>query len=265
MEKELIKNENEEVLTIDSREIAEMMEKEHSKLLRDIRTYSRYIAEANLGLGKYFIESKYIDSNNQERPNYLVTKMGCEICANKMTGKKGILFTVKYVDKFNKMEGQIRKTNTYKLPQTFSEALRQLADKWDENNKLIEENKVMKPKSDFYDKVTESETTFNMNDSAKILNYKGMGRNKLFAFLREQNVLMIGNRPYQRYVDAGYFKEVESEFVKNDEVVVNYKTVVFQKGLDYISKLLDKNGYVINKKGIKSKENKVIKLIEAEN
>ena len=34
--------------------------------------------------------------------------MGCEILANKMTGEKGILFTAKYVDRFNEYEKRIK-------------------------------------------------------------------------------------------------------------------------------------------------------------
>lgn len=113
MVNELIKvNQEEKVNVIDSREVAEMVEKEHSKLMRDIRRYCEYLAEANIGLGEYFIESSYLDANNQSRPCYLVTRKGCEICANKMTGAKGVIFTTKYVDRFNEMEKQL-KNNVY--------------------------------------------------------------------------------------------------------------------------------------------------------
>lgn len=98
---QLINNKN---LTLDSREVAEMVEKRHSDLTRDIRTYCKYLAESKIALGEYFIESSYIDANNQERPCYLLTKMGCEMVANKMIGKKGVLFTAKYVKRFNQME-----------------------------------------------------------------------------------------------------------------------------------------------------------------
>lgn len=95
---------NNKNLTLDSREVAEMVEKRHSDLTRDIRTYCKYLAESKIALGEYFIESSYIDANNQERPCYLLTKMGCEMVANKMIGKKGVLFTAKYVKRFNQME-----------------------------------------------------------------------------------------------------------------------------------------------------------------
>lgn len=94
--------------TLTSNEVAEMIGKEHSKLIRDIRTYIGYLAEAKIGLGDFFIESTYKDSNNQERPNYLLTKQGCEMVSNKLTGPKGVQFTAKYVSRFNQMEERIK-------------------------------------------------------------------------------------------------------------------------------------------------------------
>ncbi|MET1107723.1 Rha family transcriptional regulator [Enterococcus faecium] len=94
--------------TLTSNEVAEMIGKEHSKLIRDIRTYIGYLAEAKIGLGDFFIVSTYKDSNNQERPNYLLTKQGCEMVSNKLTGPKGVQFTAKYVSRFNQMEERIK-------------------------------------------------------------------------------------------------------------------------------------------------------------
>lgn len=93
--------------TLDSREVAEMVGKDHSKLLRDIRIYSEQLAEAKIGLGDFFTESNYKDTNNQTRPCYLVTKKGCEFIAHKLTGIKGTEFTAKYINRFHDMEERI--------------------------------------------------------------------------------------------------------------------------------------------------------------
>lgn len=92
----------------DSREVAEMTGKNHQHLMRDIRGYIKAIGNSpKLDSSKFFIESNYEDANNQTRPCYLLTKQGCEMVANKMTGEKGILFTAEYVQAFNKMEEHI--------------------------------------------------------------------------------------------------------------------------------------------------------------
>ena len=62
--------------TITSMEVAEMVGKEHSKLLRDIRNYVSQLAEAKIGLGDFFTEATYKDANNQNRPCFQVTKKG---------------------------------------------------------------------------------------------------------------------------------------------------------------------------------------------
>ena len=103
-----------QLATIDSREVAEMMGKEHKALLKDINGGGNTIGliptliGANFEPNKYFIESSYIDSRNREQKCYLVTKIGCELLGNKQQGEKGILFTAKYVERFNEMEQAIK-------------------------------------------------------------------------------------------------------------------------------------------------------------
>lgn len=62
------------------------------------------LTKGNFPVGDYFIETTYKDSSGKTNKSYLFTKMGCEFIANKFTGEKGILFTVKYVKRFNEMQ-----------------------------------------------------------------------------------------------------------------------------------------------------------------
>lgn len=135
---------------------------------------------------------------------------------------------------------EIRKTGGYQLPQTYSEALRALADKADEAERLAIENNRMKPKADFYDAVASSKDVIDIGDAAKVLAVPGVGRNKLFSILRDRRILMSNNIPYQKYIDRGYFKLIEQSFTTPDgETRVSVKTVVYQKGVDAIRKLLE--------------------------
>ena len=133
-------------LTIDSREVAEMLGKNHGDLMKDIKGSGKNLGiiptltKGNFPVVDYFIESSYIDAKGETRNCYLCTKMGCEMLGNKQRGEKGILFTAKYVKKFNEMEQQIKQENTYKLPQTYKEALLQLVEQVEENEKLQLEN-----------------------------------------------------------------------------------------------------------------------------
>lgn len=90
--------------TLDSREVAEMVGKEHKELLRDIRRYCKQLGESNIALTDFFTESTYVTEQNKIMPCYRVTKKGCEFIAHKLTGTKGTVFTARYINRFHEMQ-----------------------------------------------------------------------------------------------------------------------------------------------------------------
>lgn len=95
--------------TIDSREVAEMVDKRHDNLVRDIDGYVSIMGHSsNMRIDEFFIESSYSAGTGKSYKCFLVTKKGCEMIANKMTGEKGVLFTAAYVTKFEAMENIIQ-------------------------------------------------------------------------------------------------------------------------------------------------------------
>ena len=135
-----------------------------------------------------------------------------------------------------------------RVPQTFAQALRLAA----KQQEMIEAQQVLieaqKPKVDFYDCVTGSDDTIDMAEVAKVLNC-GMGRNRIFQLLREKEILNNSNQPYQQFVDRGYFRVIESKFTLPDGTTrINLKTVVFQKGLDFIRSVVTGNKSVSRKR-----------------
>lgn len=134
---------------------------------------------------------------------------------------------------------QIRKTGGYHLPQTYAEALRAYADKVEQNEKLAAENAKLLPKAEFFDAVTDSKSAISIGEVAKVLDV-GIGQNKLFAFLRDKKILDRQNIPYQEYIDRGYFRTIEQKYDVRGEVRISIKTLVFQKGIDFIRKQLQK-------------------------
>lgn len=126
------------VETICSTDVAEMVEVEHSKLLRSIRTYCEYLSEAQIGLADFFIESQYIDEQKKPRPCYQITKKGCEMIANKLTGKKGVVFTAKYIERFHEMKDFIvEKKNEFEGLSTEMQALLMLDKRSVEQDKRL--------------------------------------------------------------------------------------------------------------------------------
>lgn len=105
-----IKTEEEkEIPVIDSREVAEMIGKTHSNLMKDIQGSKDgktvgiipTLTKSNFDLVNYFIESSYKDAKGEDRKCYLVTKMGCELLGNKQQCEKGILFIALFSNKFS--------------------------------------------------------------------------------------------------------------------------------------------------------------------
>ena len=97
---------------LSSREVAEMVGKDHSDLLKDIRRYQEYLTEGNFPLSEYFKEDTYKDSTGRTLNCYLVSKKGCEFIAHKMTGQKGAIFTAKYIERFHEMQDALQKPMT---------------------------------------------------------------------------------------------------------------------------------------------------------
>lgn len=102
------------LVTLDSREVAGMMGKRHSEILEYLNGSKKVtgiiptLLNGGICLGDYFIDSNYKDASGKINKCYLVTKMGCELLGNKQQGEKGILFTAKYVERFNQMEQAIK-------------------------------------------------------------------------------------------------------------------------------------------------------------
>lgn len=109
------------------------------------------------------------------------------------------------------------------------------------NNIIQEKDRLLaeqKPKVEFFDTVANSKTALPMDRVAKVLDM-GIGRNKLFELLRDKKILDRNNIPYQTYVDRGYFRVIEQKYTKpTGETVVTTKTLVYQRGVDYIRKIV---------------------------
>lgn len=133
--------------TVTSMEVAQMVNKEHSKLIRDIRRYCKQINEANIGLVDeckispvdFFIETTYLDSKGEERPCFNVTRKGCEFIANKLTGQKGTEFTARYVNRFHELEENNITNSLITALNTISESMIEMKSDINERLSKLEE------------------------------------------------------------------------------------------------------------------------------
>ena len=219
--------------------VARVFGKEHKNVLRDIENLSCSETFNRLN----FERITYKDARNREQTAYQMTKDGFSFLVMGYTGDKAGQFKEKYIDAFNRMEETI-KNGGYAIPQTFSQALMLAAkqqEKIEEQNRLILEQE---PKVQFFDAVASSKDAIEMKSVANTLDFVGVGRNKLFEILRDAGVLTHKNQPMQRFIDNGCFRTIEQKYEKSDgEICINIKTLVYQKGVNYIKSLLEKMGY----------------------
>lgn len=128
---------------VDSRQVAEMIGKNHKELLRDIRGYIEIMQSAaensqrKIAPPDFFIESTF-ENRGKQYPCYLLTKKGCDMVANKMTGEKGVLFTAAYVTAFEAMRHHIEGEGKQIGDKPMTAYQQMMAEKWERDHALQE-------------------------------------------------------------------------------------------------------------------------------
>ena len=99
----------------------------------------------------------------------------------------------------------------------------------------------LEPAANFAYQICSSKDAIDIGSCAKVLN-RNIGRNSLFEFLRNKKVLQSDNIPYQKFIDLGYFRVIETKYTTpTGEIKISLKTLVLQKGVAYINKILGEN------------------------
>jgi Rha family phage regulatory protein len=241
-------------LYLDSRDVADMIGKEHKNLLADIRGYIVAMLKFKDKNGKlnfqptdFFIESSYLSSQNKKLPCFQLTKKGCEMVANKMIGDKGVIFTATYVTKFEEMENELKALHqpSYMIDDPIKRAERWIAEQKEkqqiETKNLMLEQQLAEaePKVTYYDKILSSPGTVTVTQIAK--DY-GLSAAKLNRILHEERVQYKQSRQwflYSNYADKGYTKS-ETHIDGTGEPRMNTKWT--QKGRLFIHQLLNNIG-----------------------
>ena len=228
----LVKVENNQIVT-DSRSVAEHFGKQHKNVLQTIENLA-----AENPATKFLFQKTTFENRGKQYPMYLMNRDGFSLLVMGFTRTKALEWKLKYIEAFNAMERKLKEAtyDSYMISDPVERAKKWIEEE-KERQKLRAENKVMLPKAQFYDMVANTESLFSMADVAKTLDM-GIGRNKLFAFLRDKGILDKDNHPYQKYVDAGYMRLIENHCKAGDNDVVYKCTYVKQKGIDYIRKIL---------------------------
>jgi len=88
-------------VTTTSLQVAKHFNKDHSKVLRQIRSIVDEDTQANFGL------SEYIDESGKRNNCYIIDRDGFVLLAMGFTGKKAMQFKKDYIKAFNQMQAQL--------------------------------------------------------------------------------------------------------------------------------------------------------------
>lgn len=188
-----IMNKNSSVLTMSSREIADLVESRHDSVKRTIERLQDKgliqltpMVEVKNHLGQVVTEYQLI-----KRDTYVVV------------AQLSPEFTARLVDRWQELENQ--QNPTALLPQNYLQALEQLVASEKEKQALALENKAMKPKADFLDLYVDIGTTKSLRETAKILN---MPEKAMIAALERDKALYrqsVNLIPYSDKQSRGLF------------------------------------------------------------
>ena len=240
---------------IDSREVAEMVGKQHNELLKDIRRYAEQLGEGKIPQSDFFTESAYVNSQNKKMPCYQVTKKGCEFIAHKLTGVKGTEFTAKYINRFHEMEDAIKShiptgnelialavVEAQKLLAQKEEEIKQLEDSVQQMDKVITE---LTPKADYADRILSSNDCMTVTQIAQDYGLSAVSFNRILSRAGIQRKVGEQWILYAEYQGKGYVQNKTYDYEKaNGTTGTKLSTVWTQKGRLFLYNRLKEIGVV---------------------
>lgn len=222
--------------TLDSREVAEMIDIRHDNLIKKIRSYQQILDSSKLRSQEFFVLSTYINAQNKEQPCYLLTKKGCEMVANKLTGEKGVLFTAKYVNRFEEMEKKIVQPQ---LPSNPMEVLKLTFDALTQTNenvsnheyriKELEDNKLLNPgEYNYISRAVKNKVKSVMSELD--MNLVGKQKSQIYHAINRDLNCFIGIKTRSQFKAKDFDKALE--FIQNWQLSYTDKKIIEQLELD---------------------------------
>ncbi|MBU9357497.1 phage antirepressor KilAC domain-containing protein [Burkholderia multivorans] len=195
------------VLTMNSLQIAELVESRHDSVKRAIeRLVEKSVIavppmvdmQIDGGNNRTYTTRAYVFRGEQGKRDSIV-----------VVAQLSPQFTARLVDRWQELEAQVIKP-AFQIPQTLCEALRMAADLEEQRAALALENEEkarlleeQKPHVEYAEALLASDETIDMAQMAQELTQAGfdIGRNNLFRLLRKEGILKSDNRPYREYAD----------------------------------------------------------------
>ena len=235
--RKLVFVENGQAVT-DSLMVAEVFNKRHSDVIRNIETLScsKEFTERNFTL------SDYEDSTGRKLKKFLISRDGLVFLVMGFTGKRAAQFKEMYINEFNKMETKIKEL--YPVASYMIDDPIKRAEKWIEEHKqrLMLEQQVAEsqPKVTYYDTILKSSKLVTITQIAKDYGLSGQALNKI---LHQEGIqYKLGGQwlLYHGYADKGYTKS-HTHIDSTGEARMNTKWT--QKGRLFIHEILTRLGH----------------------
>lgn len=183
---------NSNVVTMSSREIAKLVDKEHKHVMRDIRVLKEHLKDMFEGSVQLWTHPQ----NGQSYEEFLLNK---DTCLTLMLGYDAVA-RMKVVKRWQELEA----ATAFTIPKTFGEALRLAAEQQEKIEQQQAQLLLAAPKVAYVDTFVDHGVNKNITAVAKDLGVSGkkLGlwlRFNKFAF-RQKGKMMW----YQHFMDSGY-------------------------------------------------------------
>ena len=113
---------------------------------------------------------------------------------------------------------------------------------------LLDKIDTIEPLADKYNIYLDVNGLTDITSFSKSLGIKGLGRNNMYKWLRNNGYLMKNNEPYQKYISQELFilKPNGEHKNKDGESIPDFKTYLTKKGVNYLLEKFIKNGIIKN-------------------
>jgi len=231
--------------TMTSRDIAELTGKRHDHLMRDCNKLNEFYVKNNR---PHIWGGVYLDANNQERPQFELTKRQClDLCMG-----YSLELRIAVTDKWEELEEA--QQNRFNVPKTYLEALRANLESAEQNQRLSDKNLALntaienqKPKVEFAETLmNDTNTVRKVSQAAKVISNNAnvkIGQKTLYDYMRSIGLVFKGStEPTQEAINKGYLVLKENQIkTKYGIVKITPQTLVTPKGLEYLLRKLKKD------------------------
>jgi anti-repressor protein len=207
--------------TMSSREIAELVESRHDNVKTTIERLAARGAIASPAMQEKATAGRPV-------VEYLVGKRDSYVIVAQLSPE----FTARLVDRWQELEARAAQPAVNLADPAFLRtALLQYTERVIKLEQTVAEQA---PAVEFARAVRNTADSISIGDMARVL---GIGQNRMFRQLRADHILMADNRPYQHYLDRGYFRVVESVWIDAaKEPHPTFKTLVTGRGQVYLQR-----------------------------